>query len=214
VITHFRKSFPATVNVETLRKLGFAPKNERYVLNVLRCLELIDDQGQRTESAQMIFSQYDDVAFAKQLAEKVKKVYSGLFELHGDNSWTLDQDALITFFRSSDQTSEIVGKRQSSTFQLLAGFAENRNVPEVRSRTKNTAKNESTGKSRPPRRRGTGKRKEVTTEQRETGSETNNETNESKIGLTVRIEINLPADGAQETYDRIFKSIRENLLNG
>jgi hypothetical protein len=30
----------------------------------------------------------------------------------------------------------------------------------------------------------------------------------------VRIEINLPADGDQETYDRIFKSIRENLLNG
>ena len=37
---------------------------------------------------------------------------------------------------------------------------------------------------------------------------------ESNVGLTVRIEVNLPADGEQETYDRIFKSIRENLLNG
>jgi len=34
------------------------------------------------------------------------------------------------------------------------------------------------------------------------------------FGLTVRIEINLPADGDQETYDWIFKSIRENLLDG
>ena len=34
------------------------------------------------------------------------------------------------------------------------------------------------------------------------------------VGLTVRIEINLPAVADQETYDRIFKSIRENLLNG
>jgi hypothetical protein len=34
------------------------------------------------------------------------------------------------------------------------------------------------------------------------------------FGLTVRIEINLPAGGDQQTYDRIFKSIRENLLNG
>jgi hypothetical protein len=34
------------------------------------------------------------------------------------------------------------------------------------------------------------------------------------LGLTVRIEINLPATGDQETYDKIFKSIRENLLNG
>jgi hypothetical protein len=36
---------------------------------------------------------------------------------------------------------------------------------------------------------------------------------EAGVALTVRIEINLPASGDQETYDRIFKSIRENLLN-
>jgi hypothetical protein len=39
------------------------------------------------------------------------------------------------------------------------------------------------------------------------GKRTNN------LGLTVRIEINLPAGGDQDTYDRIFKSIRENLLS-
>jgi len=33
------------------------------------------------------------------------------------------------------------------------------------------------------------------------------------VGLTVRIEINLPADGTKETYDNIFKSIKENLFN-
>jgi hypothetical protein len=35
-----------------------------------------------------------------------------------------------------------------------------------------------------------------------------------EVGLTVRIEVNLPAAADQETYDRIFRSIRENLLNG
>lgn len=34
------------------------------------------------------------------------------------------------------------------------------------------------------------------------------------VALTVRIEVNLPAQADQETYDRIFKSIRANLLNG
>jgi hypothetical protein len=34
------------------------------------------------------------------------------------------------------------------------------------------------------------------------------------IGLTVRVEINLPPDGTKETYDNIFKSIKENLING
>ena len=47
VITHFRKSIPATVTAETLRKLGYAPKNESYVLNVLRHLEMIDDQSSK-----------------------------------------------------------------------------------------------------------------------------------------------------------------------
>jgi hypothetical protein len=36
----------------------------------------------------------------------------------------------------------------------------------------------------------------------------------ANFGLTVRVEINLPSDGDQETYDRIFRSIKENLLNG
>ena len=33
-----------------------------------------------------------------------------------------------------------------------------------------------------------------------------------KVGLTVRIEINLPAVSDQGTYDKIFKSIRDYLL--
>ena len=36
----------------------------------------------------------------------------------------------------------------------------------------------------------------------------------NSVGLTVRIEINLPAGGDKETYDAIFQSIKENLLNG
>lgn len=34
------------------------------------------------------------------------------------------------------------------------------------------------------------------------------------FGLTVRVEINLPTAEDQAVYDRIFRSIRENLLHG
>lgn len=34
------------------------------------------------------------------------------------------------------------------------------------------------------------------------------------VGLTVRIEVNLPAGGEESTYDAIFKSIRKNLIDG
>ncbi len=33
------------------------------------------------------------------------------------------------------------------------------------------------------------------------------------MALTVRIEINLPANASQEAYDSIFKSIRAHLIN-
>ena len=36
----------------------------------------------------------------------------------------------------------------------------------------------------------------------------------ASFGLTVRVEVNLPADADQETYDKIFQSIRKNLING
>ncbi len=36
----------------------------------------------------------------------------------------------------------------------------------------------------------------------------------SAFGLTVRIEINLPADASQDAYDKIFQSVRKNLIDG
>ncbi len=212
VITHFRRAFPATVTAETIRKLGYAPKNESYVLNVLRHLEMIDDQGQRTATAQKVFTQHDDSVFAKEFAELVTKAYSDLFELYGAASWTLGQEALITFFRSSDQTTDIVGKRQANTFQLLAGFAGHKDVPEAKPRKKDASK-QATRPAKPSTR---DRNQGATPSQVQNANETakHNASSGTAVGLTVRIEINLPADGDQETYNRIFKGIRENLLNG
>jgi Family of unknown function (DUF5343) len=212
VITHFRKSFPTKVAAETLRKLGYAPKNESYILNVLRHLQLIDDQGDRTPLAQQAFSQHDDSAFSDAFEAIVKKAYSDLFELHGDDAWALDQDALITFFRSSDQTTAIVGKRQASTFQLLAGFAGHGDVPEAKPRKRDTSKRR--GATEAPRARAESAERKAPERQKGSFATPKIVSGGSNVGLTVRIEINLPADGDQETYDRIFRSIRKNLLNG
>jgi len=37
--------------------------------------------------------------------------------------------------------------------------------------------------------------------------------NGSPLTVSVRIELNLPATDNQEVYDKMFRSIRENLLN-
>ena len=48
-VERFRKQFPGEVTAETLRKLGIAPKNESYVINILKFLNLIDENGKKVD---------------------------------------------------------------------------------------------------------------------------------------------------------------------
>ena len=34
------------------------------------------------------------------------------------------------------------------------------------------------------------------------------------LGMSIKIEVNLPSNASKETYDYIFRSIRENLIDG
>lgn len=202
-ITQFRNSFPATVNAETLRSLAIAPKNESYVINTLRFIGAIDKEGKQTEKAATVFYQGDG-EFQKSLEEMLKAAYKDLFTLYKEEAWKQPSDKLISFFRSKDKTTALVGKLQAATFQLLASLAGHGTPPEPASPKKGTPKPPKPAKAKPTKTTGTpdplpppppgsGRDKEV--------------------GLTVRIEVNLPPSGDQETYDRIFRSIRENLLN-
>lgn len=199
-VTQFRKSFPNNVDADTLRKLGIAPKNESYVINVLRFIGAIDPEGNKTAKATNVFSKHADEEFAKAFEEMVRDAYSDLFSLYADSTWNLSTDKLIAFFRSSDQTTDLVGQRQAATFQLLARFAGHGEVPAVKAPSPMKVN---------PKPKPIGKPEEPTNKPfAPTGNASS-----GGVGLTVRIEVNLPAGGDQETYDRIFRSIRENLLN-
>jgi hypothetical protein len=213
LITHLRRTFPPTVTADTVKKLGLAPKNESYLLNTLRFLGLIDEAGNKTEVAGKVFSQHQDEAFQKEFALVVENAYPELFKLHGAEAWNLNMAGLITFFRQNDQSSAPVGKYQSNTFKSLAALAGHGDAPEPKSQ-----KQEARQKTSPAPKQ---KRAEAKATKTTAPVQPLTELPEpSAIGksrefaLTVRVEINLPAEGDQETYDRIFKSIRENLLNG
>jgi hypothetical protein len=132
-IQQFRSSLPPKIDAPVLKKLGIAPKNESYLINILRFLKLVDEEGTPTPEARKVFTQHDNAAFGDQLSQIMKKAYSDLFSLHGDKTWELDTDALITYFRESNQTSSVVGYRQAITFQTLAAFAGHGEVPGARS---------------------------------------------------------------------------------
>ncbi len=205
-INHFRNSLPPTISADTLKKLGLAPNNESYLISILRFLGIIDAEGNKTDQAAKVLSKHSDKDFQEAFAELVKTAYSDLFQIHGEKAWGLDKDGLITYFRSADQTSSIIGQRQAATFQVLAGLSGHGDVPEVKER-KPKAKAQAKGAKPKAEKKSTGKEG--------TGGTPNNPgSGNTDVALTVRVEVNLPADADQATYDRIFKSIRENLING
>lgn len=209
-ITRFRQTLPSPVTAETLKRLGLAPNNESYVINILRFIGVLDKDGNVTTEGTTVFSKHGNEEFHKGFEKLIKDSYSELFKLYGEGTWTVDDDGLISFFRGSDKTSDLVGRRQASTFRVLASFAGHGEPPSVKTATGS--------KTATPKIKNVSPKasKTLPNQQAAQGQSNGALSNPSSrdVGLTVRIEVNLPAGGDQETYDRIFRSIRENLLNG
>lgn len=219
-IAQLRKSFPAKVTAETFKKLGIAPNNETYIINILRFLDVIDAEGNKNAKAASVLVQHDEAEFQNGFSELIESAYKSLFELHGADAWTAPIDKLISFFRNSDHTSDIVGRRQATTFQTLATISGKLQGQLPKAATAKPKKADAIGAKKQPT-KSTNKKTIASTELPATPNPFSSGTarkatsgGSSDMALTVRIEINLPAGGDQETYDNIFKSIRENLLNG
>ncbi|MEQ9637031.1 MAG: DUF5343 domain-containing protein [Devosia marina] len=207
MIGFLRKNFPGTVNSDTVKKYGLASKNESYVINALQFLGLIDEEGKRTDTGHEVLSTHDEEEFRPKFAELIKTAYSDLFDIFADEAWALPKTKLIGYFRQADKTSDIIGTRQAAVFQALRSIA----GYEVQAEPKAQA---ATGTKRP---KAVAAKSQKTKVEGPHTAETSPATGAGKtptksdMALTVRIEINLPAEGTQETYDAIFKSIKANL---
>jgi hypothetical protein len=136
----------------------------------------------------------------------IQDAYSELFALHEEDSWSLGKDALITFFRAADASSAIVGERQANTFTALASLAGYGAKPEPRAQA--TRPRANTAASRAPK-------SASTTHGATNGTLTKSLSGPTQpnVGFSVRIEINLPATNDQDVYDKIFRSLRTNLID-
>src|SRR5216684_419618 len=63
MIGFLRKNFPATVNSDTVKKLGVASNNESYVINALQFLGIIDEEGKRTAKGHEVLATHEEDAF-------------------------------------------------------------------------------------------------------------------------------------------------------
>jgi hypothetical protein len=209
MIGHLRRNFPASVTSETVKKFGLASNNESYVINALQFVAVIDSDGKRIERAHDIFLKSDN-EFEDGFSELVREAYKDLFDTRGEQAWTLSKTELTSYFRAADKTSEIIAGRQASVFQVFAGIAGQSESSQSGPRP--TGSKLKSGKSTPKA------KKSITPEDPAASPEANKmkinpENAKRDLAMTVRIEINLPSSATQDTYDMIFKSIRNNLIN-
>ncbi|RYP84237.1 hypothetical protein EKO23_16380 [Nocardioides guangzhouensis] len=215
-----RKGFPTKVDAGYLKRFNIAPANESYVISILKFLGLIDEEGNRVEDKTDYFWGNDD-AFASGLEGTLRNAYQMLFdEMGGDAALDADKSALVHWFRASDKTSDLVGQRQATTFQTLAALAGHGDLPPVRSTAaKKTAAAGNTGATK----KTTAVRKVAPKKEAATASATGEGDGEvgtgvkvqtgQDVGLTVRVEVNLPPGGDADTYDAIFASIKKHLMS-
>jgi hypothetical protein len=207
MIGFLRKNFPAIVNSDTVKELGIAPKNESYVINALQFIGAIDEEGKRTDRGREVLITHDQEDFKKAFEGLIRNSYKDLFDLRGDDAWTMNRDALIAYFRSADKTSEVIGTRQATLFQAfraLAGHEQITATPKNGGAPKQAAK---ASRSKPIT------AKEAIQASAPIARPVSVIPSKKEMALTVRIEINLPTEASAETYDNIFKSIKANLLN-
>jgi len=210
IITKLRNSFPEKVDAAVLKKLALAPNNESYIINTIRFLGVIDKESARTQAAQDLFVLGDD-DFKNGFAAMIKDAYKGLFDLHQDEAWALEKSKLVSFFRTEDKSTGLVGNRQADTFIRLAEIAEKRQAAassngSAPKREFVKRDNKSTPRAKTEKAAGTAQKIGVETSKADGGDGT-------AVSLAVKIEVNLPATADQGVYDAIFKSIRANLLN-
>lgn len=208
MIGYLRKNFPASVTADTVKKFQIAPKNESYVINALQFLGLIDEEGRRFERGHQVLL-LSDADFPSAFEDLIRDAYKDLFEIRGDDAWSLSKNELVGYFRTTDKTSEVIGGRQAGLFQALSALA-GRESP-----TGAKPKQNSLGKKKAPRTTAKATKQAASVDDSISAPhEVRHGSKERRdVAMTVRIEINLPAEGSRETYDHIFKSIRANLLN-
>lgn len=211
--SQLRKGFPGKVDAGYLQRFGIAPANESYVISILRFLGLIDEDGTRVEDETGYFFGSDD-SFKSGFEGTLRRAYSQVFDEMGDGALDAPKGDLTHWFRASDKTSDVVGQRQATTFQTLAALAGHGDLPAARSgAAKKTAAATPGSAARKITPNKTTPKKQVEKPGGDHGDGDGGGKNGQDVGLTVRIEVNLPPGGDADTYDAIFASIKKHLMS-
>lgn len=182
----FKQVIPKTVNESYIRTItGRAESYSRNVVQNLKVIKLINNSGEPTERARKL---RNDAQYAEVCKEIIRDVYPEELIQHGYSASQLRE--IQDWFLLTYGLSENTARKKAAFYRVLLSEIDHNELLESED-------------VETPVLDGSEKKVDTTIQ----------EPNQKNLVLTVRMEVNLPAGGDQETYDNIFKSIKENLLN-
>ena len=181
-------SAPARFTQDFLEGLGFKSKNDRKLVSVLISLGFLDSNKVPTQA----YRDYLDSERAPVvLGNQLKKAYGELFTLLRDAP-SADTPTLVGKFKSLCNIKESTAEKVAMTFRNLSAIAEFVDQPDA----VEPEADEENGAAVPP------------------SAAPSSTSVAVGIGLAHRIEINLPNTTNIDVYHAIFRSLKENLLDG
>lgn len=188
---------PERFNIEHLRGIGFSSSYDRAIIPILKDLGFIDNDGRPTQR----YKEFRDRSRSKiVMAEALREAYSDIFLIRENGISKSDREAIEGKFKSVHGSTDRVAELQAMTFLSLlplADFSAVRSKEAALSDSKvdDSSPDQFVGKSALPPMSDLGGR------------------GKRDIALSYRVDIYLPATRDIETYNAIFRSIKENLLN-
>jgi hypothetical protein len=179
---------PDKVTIKYLESTGFKSKNDRYIIQILKSLGLLDPSGTPTESWQRYRNKTEAPAI---LAQAIRTAYAGLFSVYPDAN-RKDDEALRNFFTSKTSVGDKTVAYMVRTFKALCelvGF-ESMAAASVSTTIQTTQPVPSTVVSSPAGR-----------------------TSSSGMTINVNIQLTLPETKEAAVYDTIFTSLKKHLLS-
>lgn len=179
---------PDKFDSEYLLSIGYRSHNDRSMIKVLKFVGFLDADGKPSENYNEYRNKDNSEAV---MATRLRTSYSELFKIYPD-AYNKDGEALRNFFRTHTKGGESVLSLIVSTFTVLCEFAdfEAEGSGETLSKVPVEGVRIDLGK---------GKRAEETTAGH-------------PIVINLNVQLQLPLTEDTTIYDRIFQSLKKNLL--
>jgi hypothetical protein len=178
------RGIPEKINQEYLESIGYASKNDRPIIAILKTIGMIDKENKPNQN----YANFRDITQTKQImATLIGKAYSELFVAY-PNAPHEDRKKLDNWFKTKLGVGDVAASHASGTFLTLSLFADfNEEAKEVKEQKKEAVKGEPEKKEMKP-------------------------TYSEGVIVNLNIQLVLPATENVEVYDKIFKSLKENIL--